>query len=170
MKILRVAALSLTLASVLVAGQSYAAAEDDDSIVPLTTPKKVDMRPGQVGNLPLQAGQKAMVGAGKYLPSNRNTNSNTVQTGTIAVDQPGEQKVGKYLPSNKNVNNNVQGGAVVVDQSAQKVGKFLPSNRKANGETAQLPGVPVEELVENAGKKNHKTINQRSSEFMGESF
>lgn len=166
MKRILVAAFSLTLlSSAVLAAQPHSAAEDEDSIVPSTVPQKVDMRGGQLGNLPGALAGKRVISADQL--------QGAAGAGNVVIEQP-SQKVGKFLPSNKTANSNtVQNGAIVVDeQPSQKTGKFLPSNKNANlSQAAGVPGgVVATDSLEDGGKKNYKNINQRSSEIMGDGF
>jgi len=142
MKKILIAAFSLMLLSPAVfAAQSNSAVDDDDNIAPTATPKKVDMRPGQLGNLPATLAGKKII----------TTEQLQGTAGTVG-------KMGK--------NNTV----VIVNESQPgvKVGKYLPSNKNANDNTVQIPGVPGGVVIqEGDGKKTHKNINSRSDEILG---
>ena len=145
MKKIHVAAFSLMLlSSVIFAGQPNAAVTDDDeSITPSASPKKVDMRQMKTGNLPANLAGKRVITAEQL------------------------QNAGIVGKTGKN------GQPVVIVTESQpgvKTGKFLPSNKNANSNIVQVPGVPggvVVEDLEGSGKKNHKNINQRSNEILG---
>lgn len=141
MKKVLIAAFSLMLLSPAVFAAQSNLADDDDNIAPTASPKKVDMRPGQLGNLPATLAGKKII----------TTEQLQGAAGTVG-------KTGK--------NNTV----VIVNESQPgvKVGKFLPSNKNANDNTAQIPGVPGGVVIqEGSGKKNHKNINSRSDEILG---
>ena len=144
MKKIHVAAFSLMLlSSVIFAGQSHSATDDDESITPSASPKKFDMRQMQTGNLPANLAGKKVI-----------TAEQLQNAGIVGKTGKNDQPV----------------VIVTESQPGVKTGKFLPSNKNANNNIVQVPGVPggvVVEDLQGSGKKNHKNINQRSSEILG---
>ncbi|HBG17873.1 MAG TPA: hypothetical protein DDY32_00925 [Desulfobulbaceae bacterium] len=143
MKKIHVAAVSLMLllSSVIFTGQSHSATDDDESITPSASPKKVDMRQMKTGNLPANLAGKRVITAEQ------------LQNAGI---------VGKTGKNNQPV------VIVTESQPGVKTGKFLQSNKNANNNTVQIPGVPGGVVIqEGSEKKNHKNINSRTDEILG---
>lgn len=140
MKKILVAAFSLMcVSSAACAAQSNTVTGgDEDSIAPIVTPKKVNMRAGQLGNL---RGTMVVPKAGVAVAQPEST-------------QDDEGKAGANAST-----------ADTGNQPAVKVGKYLPSNRNA-AQNPQIPGVAgTEDSIEGGGKVNYKNINKRSTEM-----
>lgn len=147
MKKILVAALSLVLlSSAVFAAQSNPGTDEDDSITPAVSPKKVNMRANQLENL---RGTMVTPKVGNSVDPPENTLEDDGKTGTNAST------------------------ADTGNQPAMKVGKFLPSTRIAN-KNAQTQGFvgnsEVDDSMEGSGKIDHKNINKRTTEKLGDGF